>query len=112
MASPLVSITISTYNRAGIVPRAIHSAFAQTYPNIEVVAVDDGSTDATPALLDGYAMDPRVRVVRHPENRGTTALLAAGMALAPRALLRGVFERRYARSLKRAARPGQAMEQA
>ena len=43
--NPLVSIIIPVYNKADLVGRAINSAFAQTYENIEVIVVDDGSTD-------------------------------------------------------------------
>lgn len=43
----LVSVVIPTYNRANIVPNAIESALSQTYKNIEVIVVDDGSEDET-----------------------------------------------------------------
>jgi glycosyltransferase involved in cell wall biosynthesis len=48
-----VSVVIPTYNRADVLGEAIESAFAQDVPELEVVVVDDGSTDATPQLLDG-----------------------------------------------------------
>ena len=44
-ANPLVSIIIPVYNKDATVARAIDSAFAQTYKNIEVIVIDDGSTD-------------------------------------------------------------------
>ena len=67
---PLVSAILATYNRAAHVGGAIDSVLAQTYDDIEVVVVDDGSTDATPTVLDDYAADDRVRVLRNEENRG------------------------------------------
>lgn len=69
----LVSIGIPTYNRAASVRLAIDSVLAQTYPHIEVVVVDDGSSDATPSVLDAYERDGRIRVVRHARNQGATA---------------------------------------
>ena len=66
---PLVSVVIPTYNRAQRLPRAIDSCLAQTYPNVEVIVVDDGSTDDTQALLARYVQE-------HGEDRVRTALLA------------------------------------
>ena len=68
--STLVSIVIPTYNRAALVQRAIDSALQQTYPDIELIVVDDGSTDGTEAAIRArYGADPRVRYF-HQENRG------------------------------------------
>ena len=65
-ASPTVSIIIPTYNRAGLLPRALDSIIAQTFEDWEVVLVDDGSTDATEALAAQYAerLGKRLRYVR------------------------------------------------
>ncbi len=49
--NPLVSVYIPTMNREGLLSRAVESVLAQTYKNIEIIIVDDGSTDGTPALL-------------------------------------------------------------
>jgi glycosyltransferase involved in cell wall biosynthesis len=51
MPQPLVSVVIPTYNRSAIVADAIDSALAQTYPRLQVIVVDDGSTDATVELV-------------------------------------------------------------
>jgi len=48
---PLVSVYIPTHNRADILSNAVESVQAQSYPNIEIMIVDDGSTDSTPAIL-------------------------------------------------------------
>ncbi|WP_034045565.1 glycosyltransferase family 2 protein [Wocania ichthyoenteri] len=53
---PLVSVIIPTYNRVNIVGNAIKSILDQTYKNIEIIVVDDGSTDNTKALIDSFPM--------------------------------------------------------
>lgn len=74
--SPLVSVIIPTYNRALLLPRAVDSALAQTYGNVEIVVVDDGSTDSTQAVLDGYG--DRIRRIR-TENGGASNARNVGM---------------------------------
>jgi glycosyltransferase EpsH len=59
-----VSIVISIYNGERFLTECLDSVLAQTYRNIEVICVDDGSTDSTPDLLDMYArMDNRIKVI-------------------------------------------------
>lgn len=65
-----VTAAITTYNRASFLPGAIESVFAQSFDEYELLVVDDGSTDDTPALLAGYG--DRIRVVRQ-ENGGRSA---------------------------------------
>jgi len=68
---PLISIGIPTYERAGTLLRAVESALAQTYRYIEVVVYDDGSGDATEAVVrELAARDGRLRYLRSPQNRG------------------------------------------
>jgi glycosyltransferase involved in cell wall biosynthesis len=68
-----VSFCLPTYNRAEYLAESIDSCLAQSHADIEVVVVDDGSSDSTPRLLEWYAAkDPRVRFVR-TENRGIAA---------------------------------------
>jgi glycosyltransferase involved in cell wall biosynthesis len=70
----LVSVLIPTYNRAYCLCRAIDSALAQTYPHLEVLVVDDGSTDATPELVrSAYGSDPRVRYLPKPNGGVSSA---------------------------------------
>jgi len=66
---PLVSICIPTYNRAGMVGDAIRSALAQTYPAVEVIVVDNASTDNTTEVLASLN-DPRLRFERNEKNLG------------------------------------------
>jgi hypothetical protein len=54
MAAPLVSIIVNNYNYGHFVGEAIESALAQTYPHIEVIVVDDGSTDTSRSVIDGF----------------------------------------------------------
>jgi glycosyltransferase involved in cell wall biosynthesis len=71
---PLVSVVIPTFNRAGYLRTAVGSVLNQTYPEIEVVVADDGSTDETAAVLSELAeADSRVRWVRSTGNRGAQA---------------------------------------
>lgn len=80
--SDLVSIIVPTYNRAYCVARTIDSALAQTHQNLEVLVVDDGSTDDTATLLrQRYGSVPRVKCVYQP-NAGVSAARNAGLRLA------------------------------
>ena len=78
---PLVSVAIPTCNRAHLVGRAIRAALAQTFEDIEVLVVDDGSTDGTPDVLAGFD-DPRVRRVRHQRNHGISRTRNTAIRLA------------------------------
>lgn len=71
MAPPLVSIVVIGYNDAKHLPAALQSACDQSERDIEIIVVDDASTDATPAVVDGFAArDPRVHGRRLPRNSG------------------------------------------
>jgi glycosyltransferase involved in cell wall biosynthesis len=61
---------IPTYNQAGFVAHAVESALAQEWPDIEVIAADDASTDDTAKVLAKYEADPRFRMVRNQTNIG------------------------------------------
>src|SRR5690606_6270355 len=71
--APLVTIMIPTYGQAHYLPRAIDSALAQDYPNLEVLVVDDASPDDTASVIEPYLEDPRFRYHRHVENLGRVA---------------------------------------
>lgn len=74
-----VSVVIPTYNRAAMVRRAVRSALAQTVSDIEVIVVDDGSTDTTRKVISRVT-DRRLIYVRHPENRGGSAARNSGIS--------------------------------
>ncbi len=71
MDPPTISVVIPAYNRADLLPQTLDAILAQDTPALEVIAVDDGSTDATPAVLDAYR--PRVRTLRVPNGGDLTA---------------------------------------
>ena len=74
-----VTVVMSTRNRADTLPRAIDSVLGQDYPGIELVVIDDGSTDSTPEVLGKYCHDPRVTVLRNKNNQGLPAALNRGI---------------------------------
>jgi len=70
---PFISIIIPVYNAQEFLPNALGSIEAQDFSDWEVILVDDGSSDDSPAMCDSYARhDPRFRVI-HQENAGTSA---------------------------------------
>jgi len=69
--SPLVSICMPAYNAEQYIAEALDSILAQTYPNIEVIVVNDGSTDSTAKVLEAYGAKG-VKVI-HQENKGQCA---------------------------------------
>lgn len=78
---PLVSVLVAAYNVEGSFEACAESVSAQTYRNLQIVVVDDGSTDGTPELCDRFAeRDHRVRVV-HQENGGLSAARNTGLSV-------------------------------
>lgn len=112
--APLVSVYMPTRNRAALLPRAVESVLRQEHTNLELLVVDDASTDATPDVLARLAAaDPRVKVFRQdrpggaPAARNVAIRAAAGRYLTGLddddeflpgriASLLGAFEERYA----------------
>ena len=77
LSPPLVSIVIPCYNQAPFLSEAIASALQQSYSSIEVIVVDDGSTDDTSSVAKSYG---QVRYVKQA-NRGVTAARNAGLTM-------------------------------
>ncbi len=77
--NPLVTVIIPTYNRGWILKEAIESVLSQDFGDFELIVVDDGSTDNTMEILDGYDRD--ITVLRQ-ENHGVSAARNAGIAFA------------------------------
>jgi glycosyltransferase involved in cell wall biosynthesis len=76
---PLVSVIIPTYNRGWIVKEAIDSVLEQDFSDYELIVVDDGSDDNTPAILKAYGK--KITVLRQP-NKGVSAARNYGIAAA------------------------------
>jgi glycosyltransferase involved in cell wall biosynthesis len=69
-----VSVIMPIYNGEAFLREAIESVLAQTHRDFELVAVDDGSTDASPAIIAEFAAaDARVRVITQPNGGGARA---------------------------------------
>ena len=82
MDEKLISIIVPVYNIEEYLPRCIESILAQTYSNLELILVDDGSVDKSGKICDAYAeKDVRVRVL-HKENGGSSSARNAGILLA------------------------------
>lgn len=80
MTAPTVSIVIPTFNGANRLPRALDSVVAQTFPDWEIVVVDDGSTDATPAVAARYRSELGARLVYLQQpNRGSSSARNRGI---------------------------------
>ena len=80
---PQVSIVIPVRNAARHLRECLDSVLSQTLRDIEVICVENGSTDASPAILSEYAgMDGRIRVVRDDSGNGAGAARNAGLAVA------------------------------
>jgi glycosyltransferase involved in cell wall biosynthesis len=73
----MVSVAISAYNVAEFIGPCVESVLAQTYPDFEIIVVDDGSTDGTREVLERVAA-PKVKVLFQPANRGKGAALRRG----------------------------------
>ena len=83
--SPLVSVVLPTFNNANTIRAAVGSIIRQTQRDWELLVIDDGSTDDTPAAIDEFG-DERIKLVRDGARRGLPARLNQAMAMA-----RGVF---------------------
>lgn len=76
--APMVSVIMPTYNRGRSISRAIESVRAQTHAAWELLIVDDGSTDDTFSVIDSFASDPRIRLLRQ-DHRGVSAARNTGL---------------------------------
>jgi glycosyltransferase involved in cell wall biosynthesis len=84
--SPLVSVLMPAYNHAAYVRAAVVSVLGQTYGNLELIAIDDASSDATWNVLQSFE-DERLRRYRHDANQGAHATLNEAMGLAQGAFI-------------------------
>ena len=78
----LISIIVPVYNTGALLPRCIQSIQAQTYRNLEILLIDDGSRDDSGAICDAFAAeDSRIRVI-HKENGGQSSARNLALDLA------------------------------
>ena len=79
IANPLISVIVPVYNVQAYIAECIESLIHQTYSNLEIILVDDGSTDGSDVVCDEYMhRDSRVRVI-HQENRGLSGARNTGL---------------------------------
>ncbi len=82
MSDPLISVIVPVYNVERYLHRCLDSIISQTYRNLEIILVDDGSTDKSPKICDEYcAKDGRIKVI-HKENSGAASARNAGLDIA------------------------------
>lgn len=80
--NPLISVIIPVYNVSQFLDRCLESVVHQTYQNLEIILIDDGSTDSSGLLCDEWAIkDSRIRVI-HTSNSGAAAARNLGLDLA------------------------------
>lgn len=79
---PLVSVIIPVYNVTDYLRRCLDSVCIQRYTNLEIILVDDGSTDGSGAICDDYAQQDRRIHVIHQENRGAATARNQGLSVA------------------------------
>ena len=82
MTNPKANVIVCTFNHQFFVRETLDSVLAQTYPHLELIVTDDGSTDATPAILQDYAQQypDKVRVLLSERNTGIPANFNRGLA--------------------------------
>jgi len=82
-AAPMVSVIIPIYNAECYLEDTISSVLSQTLRDIEVICVDDGSTDSSPEIVERFAaVDERLVFVKHPVNKGAGAAINTGLSAA------------------------------
>lgn len=82
MSQDLISVIIPCYNLAGYTRKCMDSILHQTYRNLEVIAIDDGSTDQTPEILAEYARKDKRVIFQRQENAGAGAASNLGIEIA------------------------------
>lgn len=75
----MISVIVPAFNVGQTIKRALDSILAQTYQNIEIIVVNDGSKDETGAIIDSYAAQNREIIAIHTQNQGVTAARLTGV---------------------------------
>ena len=83
---PLTTVIMPVLNQERFLQDAINSLCTQDYTNLEIIIVDDGSTDSTPEIIDRFAQQTRpdlaIRIIRHSTTKGVSAAKNAGLRMA------------------------------
>jgi glycosyltransferase involved in cell wall biosynthesis len=82
MGDPIVSVLLTSYNQGQWLREAIESVLAQTYQAWELIIIDNGSTDNSPAIIEEYRAHPQVKVLRYKRNSAHTMICNVGVATA------------------------------
>lgn len=79
-SKPKISVILPTYNREKMLPNALDSILNQTFPDFELIVINDGSTDNTQKILEEYAAkDKRIKIINHEKNKGIVWGLNEGL---------------------------------
>ena len=90
---PLISVIIPVYNSEDVIRRSLDSLLNQTYQNLEIIVVDDGSTDKTPDILRDYQAQQKVKMqVLRIENSGQGKARTVGIQAAEGDLIAFVMQ--------------------
>jgi glycosyltransferase involved in cell wall biosynthesis len=76
---PTVSVVLATYNYAQFLPESVRSVLDQTFGDLELIVVDDGSTDDTAVVLERFGHEPRLTCMQHAQRRGPAAAFNRGL---------------------------------
>lgn len=79
---PLVSVIVPVYNVENYIDACLYSIKQQTYKNLEIIVVEDCSTDHSRELLDSHLVDERIKVIQHEKNSGLSAARNTGIDFA------------------------------
>jgi glycosyltransferase involved in cell wall biosynthesis len=81
---PKVSVVIPAFNRASVIGNALQSVLGQSFQELEIIVVDDGSRDGTAEAVRQIAQsEARIRLIRHEANRGAQAARNTGICDGP-----------------------------
>ena len=79
---PLVTVIIPSYNHAQYIENAIQSVLDQTYQNLELIVVDDGSQDQSHAVISKFSNHPKITTILNKQNKGQSSVLNQAIRLA------------------------------
>ena len=82
-SAPLVSVIVPVFNSEKYLSKCLDSILNQDYPNIEVICIDDSSTDNSKKILEDYSIkEKKIKIIAHTKNRGPSAARNSGLDLA------------------------------